>query len=511
MIKLRLGVHYEPSNVDPHLGAAELALQMTNACLDTLVNKAPDGTYLPGLANHFDISEDQCHYRFHLRDDVRFHDDTPFDAAAMKLSLDRARAPENRSQLAGGLLGPVRDIRAPGSHTLEIELERPYALLLDALSQGWLAPMSPRAIAEMGAEIRRHPVGTGPFIFDRWDAGDRIVIRRNPDYAWPPALVENPGPACLTEIEFLFLPDEAARTAALRDGRVDAIFATRPTDCAALRADARFQVITQPIRGVPVCLMMNITRSPTDALAVRQAISHALDMDALVGQVFHGEFERAHGPVSHFTLGYTPDVEGIYPHDPARAAALLDAEGWHLCADGLRRRNGQVMEVAFYALPVNSYPEFGQIITQQLAQVGMRTIVELCPPPEWIAAGMQGLHHLIPQGKYASTSQFLGFVYHSRHSGPDGYGWSKRTQKDAPEIDQLIDAAETCIAPQDYVPMFAQAQRHIMQAALAVPIHCNTNLIACVRSLQGLRFDATGAYPLFHDTGFSSQTTGQIA
>ena len=498
-MQLKIGVHYEPSNVDPHLGAAELALQMTQGCFDTLVTKTVEGAFLPGLATGWTISEDQCTYTFDLRDDVTFHDGTLFDAAAVKASLDRARDPANASQLAGSLLGSYRETRVIAAHRVEITLDQPYALFLDALSQGWLAPMSPKAMAEAGPGFML-PMGTGPFVFDRWDKGQSLVIRRNTDYAWPPGLVDNSGAAYLDEIHFLFLPDEAARTAALRAGEVDAIFATPPADCADLRADGRFDVLTCPIRGVPVSLMMNIRRGPTDDLAVRQAISHALDVDAIVAEVFHGEFDRAHSPVSQFTLGYDPSVEGLYPHDPAKAATLLDQAGWTLGADGLRQKDGVPLKVGFHALPVNSYPEFGAIVSRQLAALGIGVTVELLSPPDWIRAGMAGDHNLIPQGKYASSSQFLAFVYHSRQSGPGAYGWSKRGPDEFAQIDTLIDAAETQLDPVDYVPLFNAVQREVMEAALALPLHCNTNLIAARREVTGLKFDAIGAYPLFHDT-----------
>ncbi|WP_210419268.1 ABC transporter substrate-binding protein [Acetobacter vaccinii] len=500
--QLRIGVHYEPSNVDPHLGAAELALQMTNGVFDTLVNKTADGAYLPGLAETFSISDDHLRYTFHLRKDVVFHDGTPFTAHAMKISLDRARDPQNKSQLAGGLLGSYRESRAVDEHCLEIILDSPYALLLDALSQGWLAPVAPTCATSAGSTFITHPVGTGPFRFVRWNKGDCLIIRRNEAYAWAPPVVDNAGPPLVDEILFKFLPDDNARTAALLDGSVDMILAANPADAQTLRATAGLAVTTWPIRGVPVSLMMNIKRSPTSSLAVRQAISHALDVDALVQEVFRGEFTRAYGPVSQFTLGYEPGVENMYPHSPTKAATLLEQEGWMPGPDGIRERDGEALRVTFYALPVNFYPQFGAIVARQLALVGIAVDVELCSPPQWIQAGMQGLHNLIPQGKYASSSQLLGFVYHSRKSGPGSYGWSKRGPQDYPTIDTQIDAAETCLTPAEFVPHFATVQMDIMRAALAVPLHCNATLVAARDTIGGLRFDAIGAYPLFHDITF---------
>ena len=498
--ELTIGVHYEPSGVDPHIGAAELALQMTNAVFDTLVNKTLDGDYLPGLAKRFDISADECTYRFFLRDDVCFHDGTPFNAAAVKFSLDRACDPANQSQLAGSLLGPYRCCRLIDDYTLEVELASPYALLLDALSQGWLAPVSPAAVERLGDGFARAPVGTGPFIFEEWLPGDCITLVRNPDYRWAPPQVDNRGAAHLQKITFKFLRDDDARSDALESGEVDVIFFTPPGDAARLRANPAFRIDTCPIRGVPVCMMMNIAKAPTDDLAVRRAISYAIDRPALIDEVFHDEFVRAYGPVSQFTLGYESIVENFYPFDPAKARELLDAAGWLPGEDGVRERNGVKLRVDFYALPVNFYPQFGSIISRQLAEIGIRVEVTILDPVSWIKAGMRGDHHLIPQGKYASSSQFLSFVYHSRHSGPDGYGWSKRGAAHNPRLDRLLDRAEGILKPENFIPLLNKAQTIIMEDALAVPLHCNTNIVASRREVRGIRFDAIGAYPYFHDT-----------
>ncbi|WP_208797012.1 ABC transporter substrate-binding protein [Gluconobacter thailandicus] len=500
MKQIRIGVHYEPSNIDPHLGAAELALQMTNGVFDTLVNKTPDGNYVPGLAKSHTISNDQCRYTFHLRSDVLFHDGTLFTAHAVKASLDRARDPANRSQLAGNLLGSYRECRVVHDHCIEIILDKPYALLLDALSQGWLAPMSLKAMQEQGQGFMHHPIGTGPFRFVRWDSGNCLVIRRNEAYAWGPPVVENTGPPLIDEIVFKFMPDDKARSAALLSNEVNVIYAANPADAETLSSHEQTTVTVWPIRGIPVSLMLNIKRAPTDSLAVRQALSHAIDRDALVAKVFKGTFSRAYGPVSQFTLGYEPDVENFYPYDPGKAAALLDQAGWILGPDGRRYNDGVPLTIIFYALPVNFYPEFGNIVSQQLAELGIAVEVELCTPPAWIRAGMHGDHNMIPQGKYASSSQLLGFVYHSRHSRPNGYGWSKRGPENYPEIDRMIDRAELYPNPKDYIPIFKQVQLEVMKAALAIPLHCNANIVAAHNSIKGIRFDAIGSYPLFHDT-----------
>ena len=505
--RIVVGVHYEPSNVDPHIGAAELALQMTNSVFDTLVNKTPDGDYLPGLAKSFEVSADERVYTFQLRDDVKFHDGEPFNAAAVKFSLDRAWDPANESQLAGRMLGPYEGSRVLSDYVVEIRLSQAYGLLLDSLSQGWLAPVSPLAVSKYGRDFARHPVGTGPFVFDEWIAGDRITLKRNPDYAWGPPNVENRGPAQISEIVFVFLPNHSDRTAALRAGEVHAIFYVSPEDVAGFRSDPEFRVDTWPIRGIPVCMMMNTLRAPTDDLLVRQAVNYAIDQDALVAEVFHGEFARAFGPVSQFTLGYDESVEAMYPHDIAVAEDLLEDAGWkRVDDDGVRVKQGEKLQLQFYALPVNFYPQFGEIVTRQLQQVGIEVLVSEVPPVEWIKAGMRGDHHLIPQGKYASSSQLLSFVYHSRQSDESGYGWSKRSAEHRPGFDDLLDRAEQTLRKENFVPLFNEAQQIVMQEALVAPLHCNTNVVAYRAEIEHIKFDAIGAYPYFHDTVIKATT-----
>ncbi|WP_425409800.1 ABC transporter substrate-binding protein [Hyphococcus sp.] len=498
--KLNIGVHYEPSGVDPHIGSAELALQMTNAVFDTLVNRTPDGDYLPGLADTFEISTDECTYTFKLRRDVKFHDGEPFNAAAAAFSLERAFDPANKSQLARAMLGPFKNATALDDYTLCVELTRPYGLLLDALSQGWLAPVSPAAVESLGADFARAPVGTGPFIFERWNAGETITLKRNPAYNWGPPLVDNKGPAHFDELVFTFLSDGEERAQALENNSVDAVFYVPPDAAQRLRDDPRYYVETWPIRGVPVSLMMNIKRAPTDDIKVRQAINYAIDQDALVEEVFHDEFERSYGPVSQFTLGFSPEVKNKYDFDPVKAQKLLDEAGWRANqSTGMREKDGVSLSVSFYALPVNFYPEFGKIVTRQLGDVGVHVEVCLLNPQDWIKAGMKGDHHLIPQGKYGSSAQLLSFVYHSRHSGPAGYGWSKREADHAPGFDALLEKAEAAIAPADYIPLYKQAQEIVMDEALIAPLHCNTNIVAARNGVQGVKFDAIGAYPLVHD------------
>lgn len=496
---LVIGVHYEPSGVDPHINSAELGLQMTMGVFDTLVSKTPSGEYLPGLAETWDISAAETVYTFHLRRDVKFHDGTPFNAAAVKFSLDRARDPANKSQLAGSMLGPFETAEVIDEFTLTVHLAEPYALLLDSLSQSWLAPVSPTAVEKYGREFGRHLVGTGPFLFKEWRPNRYIRLARNPDYRWGPPLVNNRGPANLEEVRFVFLPNDADRTAALEEGAINGIFYVPPVDTARLRARPDYTVEVWPIRGAPVSLMMNTAKTPTNDLTVRRAIAHTIDQAGLVAQVFHGEFPRAYGPLSQQTLGYNPLAEQMYPFDLEKAQALLQQAGWEdRDGDGIREKDGHKLSLVYYGIPFNYYAEFGQIFRQQLGRVGIAVEVQVVPAVEWMQAAGRGEHHLIPQGKFTSAPHILSYIYHSRYSR-QGYGWTKRTGSYRPDLDELLARGEQALRPEDYLPLYRQAQEIILEEALAAPLHCNTNIVALRQEIHGLKFDAIGAYPYLHD------------
>jgi len=497
--RLVIGVHYEPSGVDPHINAAELGLQMTMGVFDTLVYKAPEGEYLPGLAESWEISSDETAYTFRLRKDVKFHDGTAFDASAVKFSFDRARDPANKSQLAGSMLGPYQFTEVVDDYTLTVQLSEPYALLLDSLSQAWLAPVSPAAVEKYGADFGLHLVGTGPFVFEEWVPHERITLRRNRDYNWGPPVVKNRGPAYLEEVSFVFLPGDSDRTSALESGVINGVFYVPPAGVERLRADPEFDVQVWPIRGAPVCMMMNIAREPTSEFAVRKAIGHAVDQDALVEHVFHGEFPRAYGPLSQYTLGYESSVEQMYPHDLQKARLLLQQAGWEDSnGDGIREKGDQKLRVVFYAIPFNYYAQFGQMMQEQLGKIGIEVEVRVVSAVEWLEAAQRGEHHLIPQGKFISAPHILSYIYHSRHS-QKGYGWTKRSCDYRPDLDELLERGEQTLEREEYMPIYQKAQKIIMEEALIAPFHCNINIVALRKGINGLSFDAIGAYPYLHD------------
>jgi ABC-type dipeptide/oligopeptide/nickel transport system permease component len=294
-----------------------------------------------------------------LQRGVRFHDGTVFDAAAAKFSLDRALAPGSvnpqRSRLAR-----IRAVEIADPWTLRIRLERRSGGLLQSLAFGAFVMVAPQSAAANAT----HPIGTGPYRFAAWRRGDSITLVRNAQY-WGRR-------AALSEATFKFIAEPAAAYAALMAGDVDA-YANYPApeSFAQFAADPRFAVLAGTTEMETV-LALNERVPPLGELQVRRAISYALDRRAIIDGAMFGYGT----PIGSHFPPHDPayvDLTGMYPHDPAKARALLAAAGYpHGFAVTLK-------------LPPPSYARRGgEIVAAQLAQAGIRVRLENLEWAQWL-------------------------------------------------------------------------------------------------------------------------------
>ena len=355
-----IGMQLEPPVLDPTASpAAAISECLYGNLYEGLVQFARDGSVLPSLAESWDISDDGMSYVFHLRHGVRFHDGSRFDADAAKFSLDRVVDPKSlnaqRSQL-----GAIRAAQVLDAYTLRVLLRRRSGGLLQSLALGAFVMVSPQSAADNAV----HPVGTGPYRFLNWRRGDSLTLARNPDFRGPPAVLD--------EVTFKFIAEPTAAFAALMAGDVDA-FANYPApeSFAQFAADPRFAVFNGTTE-MEVLLSFNERIAPLQDLRVRRAISYALDRRAIIdGAMFgYGTPIGSHFPPAN--PAYV-DLTGVYPHDLAKAKALLAQTAY---ARGL---------TLSLKLPPPSYARRGgEIIAAELAQAGIRVKIENLEWAQWL-------------------------------------------------------------------------------------------------------------------------------
>ncbi len=159
------GLTLSPSGFDPHIHQSSEIGIVLRQVYDTLVYRDPDtGAFVSGLAESWSVSTDQTVYTFVLKQGVKFHDGTSFDAAAVGANLNRITAPETRSQNALALLGPYSGFEIIDDFTIAIRLSEPFSPFLDSLSQFYLGIASPTALSAYSVErYQFNQVGTGPY------------------------------------------------------------------------------------------------------------------------------------------------------------------------------------------------------------------------------------------------------------------------------------------------------------------------------------------------------------
>ena len=497
---LKYGLTLAPSGIDPHLNAsAELGIPLSSV-YDTLVFLDPvSGGFVPGLAERWEISSDGLLYTFYLRKDVRFHDGTPFNAQAVQDNLDYILDPDNHSQKAATMLGPLNQTEILDEYSIAFVLDEPFAPLLDSLSQVYLGMASPTALNQWGtSEYQFHQVGTGPYRFVEYIPNDHITLERNPDYDWGPAIYDN-AKASVKRIVFYFYEDAASRALALERREVDIMGEIPPLEANRLASSTDFSLAPVAIPGQPLQYFFNITVAPTDDLRVRQALLLAVDKESIVLTVFGSHSPIGNSPLSQAGFGMISELPPS-SHNPEEARKLLNETGWILEGqDTYRKRNGEPLVIKLIAPPWGSNSEVAQLVKAGWENIGVE--VELT-----IAPGFGSLKEIQSSGDYHAIGiNFFGTdpdLLRSFYASNGFYNWSGFSDSD---IDQLLDeAARTTLAPDHRGELYNQIVRAIADNVLVLPIRDYVNLIIAHQRVEGLKFSAQGWFPNLIDVQLSS-------
>jgi peptide/nickel transport system substrate-binding protein len=487
------GLTLQPSGFDPHIHASSELTIPLRSVYDTLVYRNPQTlAFEPGLAREWAISEDGRAYTFSLRQDVTFHDGTPFNAAAVAANLERIAAPETASQRAVFLLGPYTGYEIVDDYTIRLLLDEPYSPLLDGLSQSYLGMASPAALAEYGLErYQFHQVGTGPYTFETYIPGDRLVLRRNPDYAWGPSFYTEAEGERVNTIEFRFFEDPPARTQALDSGAAQIMGELLPVDARGLTTNSAVRILPVSIPGQPLQFLMNTQAFPTSEPNIRRAIVYGTNREAIIDAVFQRFSPIAWGPLSAATAFYSPNVFGAYAFDANRARQLLNEAGMtDVDSNGYLEVGGAEIELNMIVPTWSQIPEVAQLIQDQMRDIGLRLNLEQVPTRAALLERVaQGDYNLVAWYEFGVDPAFLG-RYFSTGGVTNFTGYSDLT------LDGILADAVRQTDPASRQSLYAQAQQIIMDQALVLPIRDYVNLNGYAAEVTELAYDASGWAPL---------------
>jgi peptide/nickel transport system substrate-binding protein len=489
---LETGVFQNPDSLDPGQTGLVSVAQMLGAMFDVLIWKFPnDPNYYPGLANSYSVSADAKTYTFKLKTNVTFHDGTPFNAAAVKASFDHIVDPATKSLSAIGALGPYVETRVLDTYTAQVVFSAPNAAFVNEMTQSTLAISSPTALKKYGSSYDTHPVGTGPFVFQQFLNDNKVVVTRYPHYNWGPAPLGGAGPALLDQITFRILPDPSSQYDALTTSEIQIAQNLNPGDVNSA-VSAGKKKLTALSSGMPYCIMINAQKSPTNDLAVRQAIEYSINTKSIISTLFQGLYTPATSVLTPVTAGYSADQD-LWSYNPSKAAQLLDSAGWKMGSNGVRAKGGQSLSLQFINIANFGFDGISQLMQAQLKAVGIESTITDQAFPSVATTYNQGKQNLADWFYYDVDPYLFNTVFNSANI-KGGFNWE---HYDNPAINAQIAAANEDTNDASRTAKYQAIALTLAQSATIIPIYNLESIVVTQPNVSGIKFDLT-AQPLYH-------------
>lgn len=448
---LNVGMFLEPPGLDPTTGSASAIAEITMYNLFEGLTKVTErGEVMPLLAESWTISDDHLTYTFKLRQNVKFQNGEPLVADAVKFTYER-NAAENSLNKRKATFVNMASIEVPDAATVVIKLNKPNSLLLYNLGEATAAILEPKSAGDAATK----PVGTGPYKLQDWNKGSSVTLVKAESYRAPADIK-------IEKVTFKFITDPAAMVAAVLAGDID-LMPNIPGDAVAqIKNDGRFVLAEGTTEGETI-LAMNNSKKPFDDIRVRRAVAHAIDRKALIDGANNGYGT----PIGSHFAPHNPayvDLTDTYPHDVAKAKALLAEAG---LADGFE---------ATLAVPPPPYARRGsEVIAAQLGAVGIRVKIENMEWAQWLDQVLKNANYDLSIISHVEPNDIL--IY----ANPNYY-----FRYDSAEFRALIDNALTASDDKTQAEAFQAAQRKLAEDSVNGFLFQLPRLAVYRKELQGV-------------------------
>jgi len=365
----------DASTLLPPLASDAASHGVASLIYNGLVKYDGDLSLIGDLAESWEISKDGLTITFKLRRGVKWHDGAPFTAQDVLFTYQVMVDPKTPTAYSGDYL-QVKKAEAVDDYTFRVTYPQPFAPALGS----WTLAILPRHLLKgkdiTSSPLARHPVGTGPYRFEEWRAGEKIVLGYNPDYF--------EGRVYLNGYIYLVRPDLSTMFLELKAGNIDRMNLT-PLQYTRQTEYPRFQRLYNKYRYIPfsyIYLGYNLEDPRFADRRVRQALTSAINKKEIIEGVLLGLGEEAIGPYKPGTWYYNPDVPR-FPYNPERAKALLTEAGWRPNPDGVMEKDGRPFEFTILTNQGNDLRvRTAEIIQRRLKDIGVLVRIRMV---EWAA------------------------------------------------------------------------------------------------------------------------------
>ncbi|MCX7678804.1 MAG: peptide-binding protein [Spirochaetes bacterium] len=476
----------EPGTLNPIISTEAIAGAVTKYIYETLLERDYDTLELkPQLAERYQVRAGGLVYRFFLKKGVLWDDGVEFSADDVVYSFERIKDPK----VAGAALKvyyiDVIACRKIDRYTVEFVCRRPYFMQRELLGE---MPIVPRHVYDDGKDfnthpMNRHPIGTGPFAFERWDTRKRIVLKRNERYRG--SLPE------IARVVYRVVPDPHVAFMKLKKNELD-VMSLSPLQWTKMSSTEKFEREFYKLKYyLPYYnyIGWNAQRVFFSDRRVRLALTHLINRKVILEKLLFGLGEIVTGTFFIYSKNYSPDI-APWPYDPQKAKELLKEAGWwDSNNDGILDKDGKKFSFTL-VYPVNSeYSEkLAVILKEDFAKAGIEMHIERY---EW-AVFVQKLNNRDFDATSVGWSLgYSGDPYQLWHSSQIKEGSNFCSFKNE-EADRLIEAARLELDENRRIKLYHRFNRILHHEQPYTFMFCNPALVAVSKRFDNVKVHTMG-------------------
>ncbi|MDR7417730.1 MAG: ABC transporter substrate-binding protein [Armatimonadota bacterium] len=475
------------THIDVNSANLSTVNELAHQFYETLYDRDGTGRVRGLLVREDSVSPDGMTVTMRLQSNVRFHDGTPFNAAAVKWNLDRKI--QKRQPLFDLL--PFRSIEVVDDLTVRVAMTRPAPNFRSILSTKTFSMYSPAFAQRVGDDgLKQQASGTGPFTVAEFRPNEIVRLSRNPNY-WQQGL------PYLDEVIYRIVPNINTRATMLEAGDVDMALALSIPDLQRLKARRGIKVL-EALGSQQYYITINNRKPPLNDVRVRRALNHAVDKDGIIKTVMLGTARPATAVYLNSAVdGYAP--AGTYKYDPEMAKKLLDEAGWTMGPGGVRQQGGRPLSLELVTRKGGTPGDFeiAELVQGMLKAVGVDvrlTVLESATfvprvtlPPERATYDLVNL----AVGVFTGDAEYIMLTfYHSSSAAPRYFN---RAYYANPVVDGLIEESiKATTSPGRNKIYYAQIVKQVFQDAPIIMLFDVVQQIAVKDTVHGVYLEGAG-------------------
>lgn len=462
----------EPQTLDCSKTSDQLAYTVVYQIHDYLIDRLPDGSLEPGLAEEWTYSDDGTEITFNIREGVKFHNGDVLTAEDVAFSLNNAIGSSQTSRITSAM----DSASVVGDNEVLLKLKHAFGAIEYCLANPQMGIVNKKAYEADQEAFARHPIGTGSYEFVEWKTGNEIILKSFDDYYKDIASID--------EITFKIMLDSDTALIALENGEVDFAFDIPNTGIKRVEENANLEYYVT--NAASTCyVVLNNEHEILSNKKVRQAIAHAVDKESLIAGAVEGYGNPAETPISTSAFGFPEDFKNR-EFDLDKAKQLLTEAGY---PDGFK--------IVFTATETLNFKKPGEILQDQLSKIGIDLEIKDVEFSVYLDNVISGDNYEMAVTEQSTAYPDADHIYSLYHSSMIDVGRNFHNVKNA-KLDTLLDAGRVSQDPAEREEIYEEICELWKEECITVPTYSLQTDIAAHKDLKGIVAHSPSVYKIYY-------------